>query len=309
MDVDHDALFKELLHEFLPEFMRLFFPEIAAQIDFRGTEFPQQEVFTDFPDGARRNTDVLALVRSLTGEPEALYIHIEVESQRRGTFPYRLWEYYSLLRIRRKLRIIPIVLYLSPGAGGLVMETYREDVFGQNYLSFQYHAVGLPDLNADDYRERDEPLSVTLSALMRLNAVSALERKWAAILAIARNKTINEAQKELLSTVIESYIELQGAEAAEYEKRVAATQEVEMYVGYYERRGIEKGVVQGALREKREILLRLGRKRLGEPNARIVAEIEAAEGSALDAASEGLFEAESWDELREYLADPSLARD
>jgi hypothetical protein len=211
--MSHDQLFKELLREFLPEFMVLFLPEIAARLDFTGVEFLDKESFTDFPEGAVRESDVVALVHTVDGEPEVLLVHIEVESQRRGTFPERFWEYYSLHRLRRRRKVIPIVLYLSPGSVGLGMERYDDTVLGRTYLTFAYHVVGLADLNADSYWNQNE-LAVALSAAMRPAALGRLEQKWHALVQIAQSP-LNDARKLMLANVVESYLKLNETDAAE----------------------------------------------------------------------------------------------
>lgn len=60
----HDQLFKELLKSFLPEFMQLFYPDVAARLDFTNTPFLDKETFTDLPEGARRDADLVAQVAS-----------------------------------------------------------------------------------------------------------------------------------------------------------------------------------------------------------------------------------------------------
>ena len=131
-----DQLFKELLRAFFREFLELFYPEVAARLDFARTTFLDKETFTDLPEGSRREMDLVAQVYTLDGEPEIILVHVEVQTQRRGEFPYRMWEYYALLRLRHKMPVFPVVVYLAPGAGGLVEETYTEALFGRNVLTF-----------------------------------------------------------------------------------------------------------------------------------------------------------------------------
>jgi hypothetical protein len=53
--MDHDQLFKELLQTFLPEFVALFLPAEADQIDWSSVEFLDKELFTDVLQGTRRS--------------------------------------------------------------------------------------------------------------------------------------------------------------------------------------------------------------------------------------------------------------
>ena len=45
--IDHDQLFKQLLSTFFLEFLDLFAPELATNIDRDNLEFLPQEYFTD----------------------------------------------------------------------------------------------------------------------------------------------------------------------------------------------------------------------------------------------------------------------
>ena len=62
----HDQLFKDLLHAFFPDFLRLFVPELAVDIDDEPITFLDGEAFTDVPVGLRRVADVVAAIGTLT---------------------------------------------------------------------------------------------------------------------------------------------------------------------------------------------------------------------------------------------------
>lgn len=107
----NDQLFKELLQTFLPEFLELFFPAEAEQLDLSRVTFRDKELFTDVAGGSQREADVVAEVFTGSGEPRLLLIHIEIESRRRTTFRRRMWEYYSLFRLRHDRPVFPVVVY------------------------------------------------------------------------------------------------------------------------------------------------------------------------------------------------------
>ena len=117
--MSHDQFFKELLQTFFRQFLELFFPTVAARLDFADVEFLDKEIFTDLPVGAVREADLVARVRTREGEPELILIHIEVQARRGREFGARMAEYYMLLRLRHRLPVLPIVLYLERGASGL----------------------------------------------------------------------------------------------------------------------------------------------------------------------------------------------
>jgi hypothetical protein len=295
----HDALFKETLRAFLPEFVALFYPEVAARLDFaRGVEFLDKETFTDIPDGARREADLVARVHTVDGAPELLLVHVEVQSARRGEFAFRMFEYYALLRLRHRLPVFPVVVYLAPGAGGLVEEEYAEELFGTRLLTFRYKAVGLPDLPADDYVTRaDNPLGPALSALMRGAGMGRARRK-ATGLSNSALRLVDEARRSLLVEIIERYLTLTPAEAAEFERLIGTPEyeEASEVITTYEARGLERGreqgiaqgiaqgIEEGTVRTKRDDLLRLARRKFSAVSDEFAARIgEMADIALLDA--------------------------
>ena len=94
--------------------------------------------------------DTVALVPTLDAEPELVLIHVETQSERRREVRFRVFEYYMMLRLRYKLPVFPVALYIVPGTGGITHETYIETLFGEDILNFQYAAIGLPELEADE---------------------------------------------------------------------------------------------------------------------------------------------------------------
>ena len=59
MALDHDQIFKTLIENFFQEFMELFLPEQAMEIDFGRIEFLEQEIFTDVTGGRRKQLDLV----------------------------------------------------------------------------------------------------------------------------------------------------------------------------------------------------------------------------------------------------------
>ena len=52
----HDQRFKEFLHAFLRDFLKLFYPHVEKRLDFENIEFLDTKVFTELHEeaGARR---------------------------------------------------------------------------------------------------------------------------------------------------------------------------------------------------------------------------------------------------------------
>jgi predicted transposase/invertase (TIGR01784 family) len=94
----HDQRFKEFLHAFLRDFLKLFYPRVEKRLEFENVEFLDSEVFTELHDGSRREADVVAKLRTRDGNPELVLIHVEIQLRPQRDVNERMFEYYSLLR-------------------------------------------------------------------------------------------------------------------------------------------------------------------------------------------------------------------
>lgn len=295
----HDQLWKDVLLSFFAEFMELFFPQAAERLDFNRITQVNKELFTDIPDGARREPDLLLEVYTNGGDLQIILVHIEVQAKRKLDVPYRMWEYFSLLRLRLKLPVFPVVVYLTKGAGGIVVEEYQESLFGVDNLMFRYNAIGLPDLKAEDYLEKENILALALSALMRGERAKRVSRKLQALDRVVK-AGVDEARRSLLINVVDRYLELSAEEELEFNRLTEGLklQEVKEYLTSWEKRGIKKGIGQGIIQGKRETLLRLLRHRFGELPGEVIARIGRIESpTELDSLADKLLDARSLAEM------------
>jgi len=95
-NIDHDQIFKTLLSTFFLEFVDLFLPDIADQID-KGYGYNEvsTELFTDAVDGEKKLADILMKVKLLGVDKDAYFlIHVEHQSSPHRDFPERMFDYY-----------------------------------------------------------------------------------------------------------------------------------------------------------------------------------------------------------------------
>lgn len=175
--IDHDQLFKNLFHHCFELFIQLFLPQQAAQLSFSNAKFLEQEQFTEFPSGKRRFMDTVVEVNTLSDESNRILIHAEFQAKRSSIFPLRMFRYFCQLRLRHDCPILPIVVYMPSGSGGIVLEQYNEELFGQGYEHFCYHAIGLPELDARKYLATGNPVSYALAPLMNRGNISKAQLK------------------------------------------------------------------------------------------------------------------------------------
>ena len=127
----HDQLFKAVLEPLLQDFLELFFPAVAARLDFETLRFVDKEVFANVPEGDVREADVVARLETREGAPEIILVHVEVQARPETEFPRRMFEYYALLRLHHRLPVFPVVLYLRGGPASAV-EEYKESFSGRS---------------------------------------------------------------------------------------------------------------------------------------------------------------------------------
>jgi hypothetical protein len=260
--MDHDQLFKELLRTFLPEFVSLFLPAEAEQIDWSSLELLDKELFTDLLQGTRRSVDLVARVRTVTGAPELLLVHVEVEAAPRAEFPQRMYEYYSLLRLRHRLPVLPIAVFLQPPAGG-AESSYEEYVFGLRTIRFEYHLLVLPQVRRASLPDTN-PVTHALTPLVAGRPEDPVELTLTALSGIAHTAT-DPARQALLGSFVGAYVRLNPEQQADLTRRLAdnENQEVRAMLTHWHEQGLELGREQGLERGIRQSIRRVLERRLG----------------------------------------------
>ena len=231
----HDQRFKEFLHAFLRDFLRLFFPDVENRLDFQNVEFLDTELFTDRREGRPREADVVAKLDTRDGSPELVLIHVEVQLRPGQDFGARMFEYYSLLSSRYKLPTFPIALYLRGGK--------------------------------KEYGDRGGPAGAGLAALMNRSLSRDVEQLRVSLMWRVIQSELDEARQLILIDLIQTYFGLSGEQMARYQRLVSRkenrkVQDVELtWADKLLKQGEEKGREAGLLEGKREALLhQLGAK-------------------------------------------------
>jgi hypothetical protein len=100
---DYDSPWKEALDVFFEAFLKLFFPQIHADVDWsRGWESLDKELQQIAPetDVGRRYVDKLVKVWLKNGDERWMLIHIEVQMTDESNFAWRMYVYHCRLLAR-----------------------------------------------------------------------------------------------------------------------------------------------------------------------------------------------------------------
>jgi uncharacterized protein DUF4351 len=259
----HDQLAKDLLRTFLADLLQLVDPELAAELRPESAVFLDKEVFTDWPEGRRREIDLLAEIPRRGAECPVL-VHAEIEATARKGMGQRLWRYFNLLLGQHGLPVVTIVIYLKRGRPGLRRECVEVRVGAHLISTFHYTSLGLAGHPAGDYLDRPEPLAWGLAALMHPGGQSRAELKLACLRRVARAE-LAELPRLVLVNWVETYLQLTPEEAAEYDalRALEGDREVRAMQMTWAEKLEAKGEAKGRATGAREVLLRQLRRRFG----------------------------------------------
>ncbi|MFY9823646.1 MAG: Rpn family recombination-promoting nuclease/putative transposase [Thermoanaerobaculia bacterium] len=256
----HDKIFKQLLHTYLDDFLRLVVPEVFDRLDLSSPEFLDKELFAGGPQGRRQEPDLLVRIRTVNGRP--LLIHVEIEARASPGMVERLWRYGNQIQARYDIPVLTIVVYLKRGRPGVRLET-RESDLGPSFPELRYVSFGLAGCRAAEYLARPEPLAWALAAVMDPGSLSRAELKMACLRRITGLK--GRTDPFLLVDCVENYLQLNAREVAEFkalgsrrenqEVRTVAMTWSEKIAAQGEARGKAEGEAKGRGEGAREILL------------------------------------------------------
>jgi len=266
MTADHDQIFKQVIESFFREFLELFFPDEAQQIDFDRIEFLRDEMFTELIVGDWKHLDLVAKVGLTIGEEKFVLIHIEIQSFRQADFAERMYFYYSQLMLRHRREILPIAIFADQARWRTqIPNRFEIQAIGRPVLQFEYQQIKLKHLDYRTYLRSGSPLAYALMTKMTYNRKDHVRLK-ADFLRLMLNSAANPAKQRILFQFIETYMPLDTTEQVDFRKLLSTqlkSQSVANMITIYEQEGIEKGIKLGQLQERRRFLLLLLEQRMG----------------------------------------------
>lgn len=316
--IPHDQIFKVAFQLFFPDFLEIVEPRLARLLDLSKLKFIDKEAFTDLPGGQRADLDLVAETRTRRGKPRPVLLHVETEGKFRRATARRLWRYAMHLMLKYGQPVITIVVFLKGGPPDVEWCEVVEKVGPFEVVRFRYLAFGLSRSLAERYLERPQPLVGALAALMRSEVWDRVEQKLRCYEKIGQ-ADLDGARRFVLTTVVKTYIQLEGGEAERFatEIRRHPNPEVRKMVITWdealeerqtlgEARGKEVGKAEGRaegellgqLKTLRRNIQRLLQKRFGRRGEEIETRLLAiADPQKLDELFEKALEARSLDEL------------
>ena len=252
--IDHDRLFKELISTFFVEFLDLFLPQVASQIDRDSIQFLPQDVFTDVTSGEKKEIDLLAQVRYQQQETYFL-IHVENQSYTESEFAKRMFKYFARLHEKYDLPIYPVVIFSFDEPKRAESQNYHVTFGDLKVLEFQFAAIQLNRLSWRDFLTQHNPVAAALMAKMNI-AVSERPQVKAECLRLLTTLRLDTARMQLISGFVDTYLRLDDTEKQVFQAAISTMglderEEVMEIVTSWQQEGAEaerKKVISGLLK-------------------------------------------------------------
>jgi hypothetical protein len=167
----------------------------------------------------RRQADLVARLKSRDGAERIVLVQVEVEGEFRAEMDERAFLYYLYLRMKYRVPVLLIAVFLRGGRKPLAMREFVDKAEGVEVCRFRYVAFCLGQGRATEFVERPQALAPGLAALMR-SSWDPVEKRLRCLRAIG-HADIDEARRFLLAKVVEIYVELDEAQAERFAAEVA----------------------------------------------------------------------------------------
>jgi hypothetical protein len=259
---DHDRLFKELISTFFVEFLELFLPDVRGYVEADSIEFLDKEIFIDVTSGERLETDLVAKVR-FKRQPAFFIIHVENQAQHQKSFGRRFFRYFSRLHDKHDLPVYPIVIFSFDLPRKAQSDVYRVSFPNKVVMEFHYDVVQLNRLKWQDFISSPNPVAAALMSRMDI-AVEDRPRVKLECLRLLATLRLNRAKMKLISGFLDSYLELNRQEQAQFQRGLTALatgekEEVMEIVTSWMKDGLKRGRREG-LQQGRQQGLQQGRQ-------------------------------------------------
>ena len=255
MPIDHDRLFKELISTFFIEFIELFLPAIASDIDRDSIQFLPEEVLSDVTAGEKKLIDLLAKVKYQEKETYFL-IHVEAQSYSQQDFAKRMFKYFARLYEKYDLPIYPVVIFSFDEPLRAEPKTHTIKFPNLDVLRFEFAAIQLNKISWRDYLTQQNPVAAALMAKMNISPPERPQVK-AECLRLLTTLRLDPARMQLISGFIDTYLNLNEAEEKTFKAAISTMglEQKEKYmeiVTSWEKEGANKALEKVALNLLRE---------------------------------------------------------
>jgi hypothetical protein len=249
---DHDRLFKELLGHFLADFLVLFTPELAAELEPAGARIETLDkefhgLLVQDKKGGGNSVDVVARLptrRPLVPGESVVYVHVDAQATREAHFPDRMFRYYAHLVARHGPAVYPIALF-SHRSQSAEPEEHAIRLPGLDVVRFRYRVVQLWHLSWRDFLARPNPAAAALMSRMGMEEAERPLVK-AACWRMLSGLELEEDQLRVAADFVQSYLRLEGEDEKLFLREIGKEgARLMQYVTTWERKAKQAGRAEG----------------------------------------------------------------
>jgi len=251
---DYDTPWKEAIERYFADFLHFYFPQAHAQIDWSQPHvFLDQELRAVVQDAelGKRFVDKLVRVTRQGGQPEWVYVHLEVQGDMQAAFAERMFVYHYRLYDRYRKPIASLAV-LADDQVHWQPESFNYEVFGCQ-LGLRFPVAKLLDWAGSEARLADSsnPFAVITQAHLatratRNNASARYAAKWKLVQGLYRRGWDKQQVIDLFKVLDWMMRIPEELNAQLWQNLETLEEETNMpYVCSVERIGIEKGLKQG----------------------------------------------------------------
>ena len=261
---DYDSPWKEILEEYLEDFMRFFFPLAARELDWgKGYTFLDKELQQVARDAelGKRFADKLVQLWRTNGDEAWVLIHIEIQGQMESGFARRMYTYNYRI-FDRYNRPVASLAVLADDRPNWKPDSYSYELLGCE-AGIKFPTVKLLDYaeKFEELKKSENPFAVVVMAHIKTKETlhdDEGRKRWKLYL-VRRLYERGYSRIDLINLFrfIDWLMKLpQDIEEGFWEEIRQYEEERNMpYVTSVERIGIKKGIQQGIQQGRREGIL------------------------------------------------------
>lgn len=309
---DHDELFKELLRNFLFEFLDFAKPEFSKTLNRAHAIQLDTEFSSEFGPGRAQRADLVFQVLTIDTS-ENLLIHVEFESSHKPAIEERMFHYYALLRKKYSTPIIPIAIFSYRSPRKPVSSRIDFDIQATTVGFFQFQPVQLNRLRWKDHLSMQNPVVSALMSCMWHTEIDRPEVK----LECLRHLSALDLPFERVAIIlkfIDAYLDLESWEKPVFDQKLACLirpekEKIMTYITSWQKEGMEKGRVEGRAeglaegesRQSEKLVKRLLVKKFGTLSAELSRLVKNLSVQQLEQLAEDLLEFLNISDLVQWL--------
>jgi len=168
--IDYDALLKDFISDFFPDFIAFANPALSTAIDWaKGYTFLEQELINAMRGrfkvrGKRKKTDKLVKVVLKEGTNHYVYVHGEFQHQPEPDFALRMYNYRALIGLRYDIESITAMAVFTGAKPAPNQLQYAKQVFGTR-LVYEFNSIVAIQLDESGLiQAMDNPFAVAMLA-------------------------------------------------------------------------------------------------------------------------------------------------